>query len=85
MAKARGENQGDPVAARGCLLAAVMETAALLGGGLWLAGAMLDWPRLRSAGQFAFAAFTIATIGVILAVVVLGLRRKNTPHNEARP
>src|SRR5690606_28749097 len=65
-------------AARGCLLAMVLEGAALLSVALWLVATALDLPRLARAGVGAFILFTLAAalVGVILLV------QGNLPHHR---
>lgn len=62
-------------AGRGCLLALVLEGAALLAVVLWVISWVFEFPRLRIAAMVAFAAFTLASAGVVLMMVILG----NTP------
>ena len=61
--------------ARGCLLALVLEGAAILAGVLWGISRLLDFPRLAFAAGIAFFAFTVAAMGVGLLLLILG----NTP------
>jgi hypothetical protein len=74
-------------AARGCLLALVLEGGALLAALLWLATLALDTPRLRIAAAGAFLVFTLAAAVVGLLVVVQGnlpgSRRLRRDHEEA--
>ena len=74
-------------AARGCLLALVLEGSALLAALLWLATLALDLPRLRIAAAGAFLVFTLAAavVGVILVVQGSrpGARRLRRDHEEA--
>ena len=69
--------------ARGCLLALVLDGAAFLGGALWLVGVATGSPSLRSAGAFAFFAFTAATAGVLLFLVITGNTRRQRQLREA--
>ena len=62
-------------AGRGCLLALVLEGAAILSGVLWLITWMFSFHRLATAAAVAFFAFTIAAFAVGLLVAILG----NTP------
>ena len=59
-------------AARGCLLALVLEGAALLGGLLWLVARLLEMSRLALTAAIAFAAFTLAALGVGLVLTIQG-------------
>lgn len=75
--------------ARGCLLALVLEGAAILAGVLWGICALLDFPRLGLAAAIAFFAFTVAAVAVALLLVILGntpaqrrLRRESVQDNS---
>ncbi len=74
-------------AARGCLLAMVLEGAALLSVALWGVAIALDLPRLASAGVGAFVLFTLAAALVGLLLLVQGNlprhRRLRREHEEA--
>ncbi len=61
--EAAREEQRRRDAARGCLLFLILETAALLGGALWVVATLLEWRALRAAGAFGFIAFTLAAMG----------------------
>ena len=58
--------------ARGCLLALVLEGAALLAAGLWVLAMFLELPRLKAAGLGAFVVFTLAALMVGLWLLVAG-------------
>lgn len=64
--------------ARGCLLALVLEGAAILAAVLWLICRLLGFPRLEMAAAIAFFAFTMAAIAVGLLLLILG----NTPSQR---
>lgn len=74
-------------AARGCLLALVLEGAAVLAVVLWLIGAGLAMPRLQLAAIASFAVFTLAAAGVGIVILVQGnlpgQRRIRREHEEA--
>jgi len=72
-------------AATGCLLALVLEAAALLGGLLWLVGALAGLPAAARAGAFGFWAFTLAAAATGVALVIFGRdfgrrRRREQPR-----
>ena len=74
-------------AARGCLLALVLEGGAVLAVLLWLAGAGLEMPRLKLAAVGAFTVFTLAAAVVGIMILVQGnlprQRRIRREHEEA--
>jgi uncharacterized membrane protein len=68
-------------AARGCLLALVLEGAAVLAGVGWVLFRALGWPAGQRACEFAFLAFTIS--GVLVAFYLLIVQ--NLPkHRQLR-
>lgn len=68
-------------AARGCLVAAVLEGAALLAGVLWLIAFFLDLPGLMLTGKLAFIVFTGAALVVGVLLLILGNTRR---HRQLR-
>ena len=72
---------------RGCLLALVLDGAAMLAGVLWLIATFLEMPRLRLTAAGAFLVFTLATAVVILILLVQGnlpgQRRLRQEHERA--
>ena len=70
-------------AARGCLVAIVLETAALLAGLLWLVTWWLEAPKWGRAAALSFFVFTAAAILIAGLVVVLGNLPKNRKLREA--
>ena len=86
MAAAREMQRRD--AARGCLLAAVLEGAALLAGLAWMLATAFDWRGLRTAALAAFLGFTAAAACVAAVMLVLGNRpaaRRLRRDAEAEP
>ena len=74
-AEAAREEQRRRDAGRGCLLFLILDLAALLGGALFGLATLLEWRALRSAGAFAFIAFTIAAV-LAAAWTSLSARRR---------
>ncbi len=78
--------------ARGCLLVLVLEGAAVLGALVWGIGWLFELPALRSAGMFAFLAFTVAAVVVVGIVLFIGnttrqrrLRKIDDPAERENP
>lgn len=59
-------------AGRGCLLALVLEGAALLAGLLWVLAVFLKLPRLSAAGLGAFVVFTLAALAAGVWLLIIG-------------
>ena len=74
-------------AARGCLLALVLEGAALLGGLAWLVALATRTRWLRVGAATAFLGFTAAAAAVIILMILLGnrpaARRLRERHRRA--
>lgn len=74
-------------AARGCLLALVLEGAALLAGFLWVLAMFLELRRLAAAGLGAFVVFTVAALLAGAWLLIVGnlptQRRLRREHEGA--
>lgn len=69
----RAQQQRD--AARGCLLAGVLEGAALLAAVAWGIGTLLEVHWLHRTAAAGFIVFTLGALAVLLMLLILG----NTP------
>lgn len=72
-------------AGRGCLIALVLEGAALLAAVLWLVAVALDMPRLRLAAAGAFLVFTLAcALAAVLLLIGGNLPSQRRLRREAQ-
>ena len=72
---------------RGCLLALVLDSAAMLAAVLWLIATLLEMPRLRLTAAGAFLVFTLAAAVTVLMMMIQGnlpgQRRLRQEHERA--
>ena len=82
LARLRDRQRRD--AARGCLLALVLQTAAVLAAVVWVVARSAGMGGLAQAGAFAFVAFTIAAVvAAVFLLVVQNLPRHRRLRAEA--